>query len=155
MKVKLLTPAFVNHLPEQLLEGVLYVSDEFAIAAHKCCCGCGEDVITPLKSAHWKLTRSQGAVSLNPSIGNWKFSCRSHYWIRNNQVVDAPPMHERSIELVKQRDRRDKDRYIQQINKSSSNAPSQAGKQFSHKPNEAKPSIIAGAFKRFKEWLRG
>jgi hypothetical protein len=25
-------------------------------------------------------------VSLDPSIGNWSFPCRSHYWIRNNKV---------------------------------------------------------------------
>jgi hypothetical protein len=114
----------VNHLPDRLAEGVLYISEEFAIAAHKCCCGCGEEVVTPLNPAQWRLTKTKDGVSLYPSIGNWKYRCRSHYWIKSNQVIDAGPMRNSTIEMVKQKDRRDKERYIAAMNKSSAGSPS-------------------------------
>ena len=39
-------------------------------------------------------------ISLNPSIGNWSYPCRSHYWIKGNRVVwdgtpVVPPMPEK------------------------------------------------------------
>jgi hypothetical protein len=112
LKIKSLTPRFVANLPEPLEEGVLYVSEEFQIAGHKCCCGCGEEVITPLNKARWRVIKAGDKVSLYPSIGNWKYVCRSHYWIRQNQVIDALPMSKESIKLVEERDRLDKQRYL-------------------------------------------
>ena len=38
---------FVQNIPEQLEPGILYISMEFATAAHRCFCGCGEEVVTP------------------------------------------------------------------------------------------------------------
>src|SRR6185369_5281640 len=85
--------------------------------AHKCCCGCGEDVYNKLGPAKWQLTKaSDGRVTLNPSVGNWKYACQSHYWIRNNRVIDAVRMSERAIQAVQRRDRRDRDTYIAQVN---------------------------------------
>jgi hypothetical protein len=40
----------------------------------------------PLKPADWQLTFDGKTVSFHPSIGNWNFPCRSHYWIRNNRA---------------------------------------------------------------------
>lgn len=119
MKTKALRPEFVESFPELLEEGTLYISDKFSIAGHKCCCGCGEEVITPLNAAQWQVRREGGLVSLHPSIGNWKFACRSHYWIRKNRVVDAPPLPEWVIDRVKKRDRRDKDIHIKKTNRAS------------------------------------
>lgn len=124
MKTQLVQPVFVEHLPEELREGELYISEEFAIAAHLCCCGCGEEVITPFNSAQWSFRKTLRGVSLYPSIGNWKFACRSHYWIENNRVLDAGPMHERKIRAVIQRDRVDKDIFRRELNQSKP-APSQ------------------------------
>src|SRR5581483_3035771 len=108
----------VPQLPDRLEEGVLYICEEFSLTAHKCCCGCGEDVFNKLNSAKWRLTKMRdGSVSLEPSIGNWKYACKSHYWIRNNRVIAAGPMSDWVIEAVKQRDLHDRDRYIEQINK--------------------------------------
>lgn len=116
MKIKTIRPEYTPHLPEVLSEGVLYICEEFGLAAHKCCCGCGEEVITPLNGAQWRVIRRGSTVSLWPSIGNWKYACRSHYWITKSRVVDAPPMTRSEIAAVKQRDRRDKDAYIRLLN---------------------------------------
>jgi hypothetical protein len=66
--------------------GVLYVSIPYLICGHLCCCGCGEEVITPLSPAGWSLTYNGDSVSLYPSVGNWSLKCNSHYWIRNGHV---------------------------------------------------------------------
>jgi hypothetical protein len=53
---------------------------------HLCLCGCGEEVVTPIRPTGWRITFDGVAVSLHPSIGNWDFTCRSHYWITDGQV---------------------------------------------------------------------
>ncbi|WP_155631233.1 DUF6527 family protein [Burkholderia stagnalis] len=153
MKIKTIIPEFVENLPEELREGVLYISEEFSIAAHKCCCGCGEDVITPLNSAQWHLTKSGGAVSLSPSIGNWKYECRSHYWIKNNRVVEASAMSESAIEHVKRRDRRDKDHYVRRINDSLPAAPREVGKQPRLNKNHFGLDWLTSAIRSLKGWF--
>lgn len=77
---------FVEYVPEKLDDGVLYVSLRFATVVHRCCCGCGCEVVTPLSPAAWQATFDGETVSLHPSIGNWGFACQSHYWIRNDRV---------------------------------------------------------------------
>lgn len=116
LKIQVLRPEFVQHLPDSLNEGVLYISEEFATAGHRCCCGCGEEVITPLNPAQWQLRKVGAGVSLYPSVGNWKFACRSHYWIKNGRVIEAGQMSEAAIDRVKKRDRKDKDAYILSLN---------------------------------------
>ena len=44
MKILELTPRDLDEFPRVLEEGILYMSEECELAAHKCCCGCGEDV---------------------------------------------------------------------------------------------------------------
>ena len=78
---------FVHHIPENLVDGVLYVSVVFATALHMCCCGCGEEVVTPLGPRDWKMTFDGESISLFPSIGNRSFDCQSHYYIQGNEVV--------------------------------------------------------------------
>jgi Family of unknown function (DUF6527) len=117
VKVQVIRPQYVEQLPDQMEEGVLYICEEFDLTAHKCCCGCGEDVYNKLSPAKWRLTKMpDGSVSLYPSVGNWKYACKSHYWISKNRVIDAGPMGARAIEAVQQRDRRDRDRYIARVN---------------------------------------
>ncbi len=85
-----LTLEFVRNVPEKLADGVLYVSVEFATAVHLCACGCRNEVVTPLSRRNgWKLLFDGETVSLTPSIGNWSFPCRSHYFITENNVVWA------------------------------------------------------------------
>ena len=87
--MKTLQHKFVEFIPESLEEGVLYITLEYSTALHKCICGCGNEVVTPLSPNDWKLIFDGKTVSLYPSIGNWRFPCRSHYWIEKNQIVDA------------------------------------------------------------------
>ncbi len=77
---------FVHYIPEDLVEGVLYVSIPFVTAMHLCCCGCGNEVVTPLNPDGWHMTFDGESVSLFPSIGSWSLPCQSHYWIQRNQV---------------------------------------------------------------------
>lgn len=120
MKVRVLKPEQVHQLPDHLEEGALYICEEFNLTAHKCCCGCGEDVFLKLGPAKWQLSKMpDGSVSLEPSVGNWNYSCKSHYWITNNRVIDAGPMDAFEIEAVKRRDRHDRDRHIAHVNAQS------------------------------------
>jgi len=79
---------FFAYIPEAIEEGVLYISFENRTVVHKCCCGCGNEVVTPLDPTQWKLIYD-GRVSLEPSIGSWNLACRSHYWIQENAVLWA------------------------------------------------------------------
>ena len=103
---------FVEFIPEQLADSTLYVSMRFATVSHLCACGCGKKVVTPLKPTDWKLIFDGKTVSLDPSIGNWSFPCRSHYWIRNNKVRWAEDWSQSRIDAGRAYDRRSKERYL-------------------------------------------
>jgi len=77
---------FVEYIPDKLENRTVYVSIRFATAVHKCCCGCGYEVVTPLSPSGWQLSYDGESISLWPSIGNWNFPCKSHYWIKNDSV---------------------------------------------------------------------
>ena len=100
-----LTHEFVEYIPNQIEERTIYVSTKFATAVHKCCCGCGNEVITPLSPTDWKLLFDGESVSLDPSIGNWSFPCQSHYWIKGNKVLMAQSWSHQNIEAGRDRDR--------------------------------------------------
>jgi hypothetical protein len=70
---------------------------EYATASHKCACGCGQEVVTPFTPTDWKLIYDGESVSLSPSIGNWSYPCRAHYFIRNNRIVWAQNMSQGAI----------------------------------------------------------
>jgi hypothetical protein len=99
---------FVNSIPDRLDEGVLYVSLPYATAIHNCACGCGHEVVTPLSPTDWSMVFDGESVSLSPSVGNWSFPCRSHYWIERDRVVWAPAWTSREIEDGRSRDARRK-----------------------------------------------
>lgn len=99
---------FVQHIPRSLEPGVLYVSIEYATAAHLCCCGCGEEVVTPFTPTDWKMVFDGETISLWPSIGNWSFACRSHYVVENGWVLEALPWTDRRIRLARQSDKANK-----------------------------------------------
>lgn len=122
---------FVEAMPLQIDEGVLYVSRRFNTAIHKCCCGCGLEVVTPLNPAKWSLKDYGSSVSLTPSIGNWSFPCQSHYWLERNQVRWAAHMSDRMIRQVRARDHHDTQAFAQ---------------------NESRK---LGVFQRVARWLAG
>jgi len=103
---------FVQFIPEELEENVLYVSIRFATVSHLCACGCKIKVVTPLKPTDWKLTFDGKTITLCPSIGNWSFPCRSHYWIRNNKVRWSGSMSQEKIDRIRVNDRANKEKYF-------------------------------------------
>lgn len=152
MKLITITPQFVELMPLEIKEGVLYISEEYGTAIHKCCCGCGMKVVTSLSSARWQLRRAGNLVTLYPSIGNWDFPCRSHYWIKRNRVVWSGSMTQQEIRRVKERDERDIKNYVSQSNKCKTE---DIAKQT--KPDPASSDIFHSGSKSlwqlFKEWF--
>src|SRR4051812_19846056 len=88
---------FVTNIPDTLEPGVLYISMEYATAAHSCCCGCGEEVVAPFTPTDWKMTFDGETVSLRPSIGKWTLKCRSHYVIDHGKVIEGRPWTEAQV----------------------------------------------------------
>ena len=88
---------FVEFIPKERQEGVLYVSIPYATAVHNCFCGCGLKVVTPISPVGWQLTFDGETVTLSPSVGSWRFPCRSHYFIRHDAAVWAGNMSQDEI----------------------------------------------------------
>ena len=103
---------FVDLIPDELEPEVLYVSLDYATVAHLCFCGCGQEVVTPLSPTDWKLTFDGVSISLSPSIGNWSFPCRSHYWIRSGRILWAENWSDEEIAGGREMDRAKKDDFF-------------------------------------------
>ena len=80
--MKTILHKFVEYVPSVLDDGILYISMEYRTAVHLCVCGCGNKIVTPITPTDWQLTFDGKSVSLSPSIGNWNFECKSHYFIK-------------------------------------------------------------------------
>lgn len=85
----------VQRVPEEIESEKLYVCFDCNVVVHLCACGCGERVVLPIDPQFWSITYNGEAVSLYPSIGNFQFQCKSHYWIKNNRVIWVPEEHEK------------------------------------------------------------
>lgn len=107
---------FVEFIPKDIEDNVLYISIRFRTAIHKCACGCGIKTVTPLSPTDWKLIFNGKSVSLSPSIGNWNFPCRSHYWIIENDIEWAPKWNKEMIKIGREESKNDKERYYKNIN---------------------------------------
>jgi hypothetical protein len=152
MKQSSLTPQCVSFIPEKLNEGVLYICEQYRTASHKCCCGCGEEVVTPLTPADWSIRKEGGTVTLHPSIGNWGFACRSHYWIRKNQVIWAKPMSQKEINHIRARDSADKEAYIAIVNRRKEQQPASPDIA---KPIDVRKSLPHQLWLAIVRWLKG
>jgi Family of unknown function (DUF6527) len=104
---------FVANIPAKLDFGVLYVSMEYATVVHLCCCGCGNEVVTPLGPTDWSVIFDGQSLSLRPSVGNWSFRCKSHYWIDKGRVRWAGLMSDDKIAEGRVRDRIRKDEHFE------------------------------------------
>jgi hypothetical protein len=102
---------FVEFIPKNIEEDKLYISIEYNVAKHKCPCGCGTEIVTSLSPVGWKLIYNGDTVSLEPSIGNWQQKCKSHYFIKNDQVVWAGEISESNMEKVIYKDIEDHQNY--------------------------------------------
>lgn len=146
IKNKQLRHRFVDTMPEHIEPGVLYVSIEYATATHRCCCGCGEEVVTPFSPAQWQMIFNGDAVSLHPSVGNWNLPCRSHYVIREGRVIEAPPWTEEEVQAGRRRDKDARTRYFD----GKANAAAVPKPTGSTAPKPAR----AGLWRQLKRWLK-
>lgn len=147
MRRTTIIPEFVESAPQDLQDGVIYISDRFRTALHKCCCGCGREVVTPLNPAGWEYYLDGRSITLKPSIGNWSFPCKSHYLIIRNKVVWAETMSAQQITRVKARDARDQEAYIKHCNEEKLQPIQDAPK------GAVKSSGISGLLKKVVRWL--
>lgn len=73
-----------SEIPERVQPDNLYVALEHKTAVHLCPCGCGKEVVTPLKDGGWEFDWGEMGATLRPSILNtW---CKSHYYITNDVI---------------------------------------------------------------------
>jgi len=105
-KLEAVAHRFVEEIPRQLEPATLYISLEYGTVVHLCCCGCGEEVVTPLSPVDWKLICDGETVSLDPSIGSWNLPCRSHYWITRGRVRWSYDFSDDEIAETRHEDRR-------------------------------------------------
>lgn len=73
--------------PEAVADGRLYISLKYNMTMHRCASGCGQLVPLPLSSADWSFSYDGENISLRPSVGNGLLRCRSHYLIKNGEIV--------------------------------------------------------------------
>lgn len=138
---------FVEYIPDEIKPGTIYVSMSFATAVHKCCCGCGKEVVTPLSPTDWRLTYDGESISLYPSIGNWSFDCQSHYWIERSQVIWSAQWTDEEIRDGRVRDFFEKGRYYDSATSSPRrNGPPDAGKK-------EKSRHKKGAWQKLRSWF--
>jgi hypothetical protein len=102
---------FVEEMPQSLEPGTLYVSTRYATVLHLCCCGCGSEVVTPLSPVQWRVSFDGETITLDPSVGSWALPCRSHYVIRNGQVIEALPWSEEEVQQGQVNQRRARRNY--------------------------------------------
>ncbi len=138
---------FVEFIPDDLKERTLYISCTYTTAVHKCCCGCGREVVTPLSPTGWKLIFDGKTVSLYPSIGNWSMPCQSHYFITNNRVVWAPRWTKQQIARGRAQEAKSKERYYSTLQASITEAPSPSGAL----PGGPKPQDTL--WRKIKKWF--
>jgi hypothetical protein len=137
------THRFIETLPDNLDEGVLFVSVKYSTCAHRCMCGCGREVVTPIHPTKWILIFDGVTVSLKPSIGSWSLACQSHYWLNGGQVIWVDLFSDEEIDAVRARDVEAQNEY--------------------YKPRVSTPEIgrhqkqpsQAGWWQRMMGWLQG
>lgn len=135
--------AFVQYIPTRLEPGILYISMEYATAAHSCCCGCGEEVVTPFTPTDWKMTFDGETVSLWPSVGSWTLRCRSHYVIEGGRVIEACPWSDRQIESGRIRDKAAKARHYRAPALTTEPPPLLPADSVQHAPQDESRSRIS------------
>lgn len=109
MRLNSLETVFVHRVPDKIEEGILYVCMECNLVVHLCPCGCGEKVVLPIDSNQWILSYDGSGITLLPSVGNYQFKCKSHYYIRNSEVVWIPKTKQ------SQKKKRQKNRWFKKL----------------------------------------
>lgn len=131
MSLSPLRHEFVEHMPERLEDGVLYVSVPFRTVLHSCACGCGAEVVTPLGPAEWSFTYDGETISIAPSVGNWSLACRSHYVIDRSRVRWARNYSQTEVDEVRAGNRLRRQRYFARRQEETGGTPRKSAR---HRP---------------------
>jgi hypothetical protein len=132
---------FLEFIPNELKERTLYISITYCTAVHKCCCGCGRKVVTPLSPTGWQLIFDGKIVSLEPSIGSWSLPWESHYYfITNNKVVWAPKWTKKQIARGRAREADAREKYYAETQPDTDAANVPSASPVITRPNERDPS---------------
>lgn len=115
--MKTIQHRFVEFIPDKIEEGIIYISIEYCTAIHLCICGCGNEVVTPLSPTDWSIEFDGETISLSPSIGNWNFKCKSHYFITKNKIRTARRWFDDEIEDGRKGDKKFKKLYYKRKKK--------------------------------------
>jgi hypothetical protein len=141
MKSRAIRHEFVQVIPDEVADDTLYISIDYGITIHKCMSGCGLDVALPLSPFQWKLIFDGDTVSLFPSVGNWSYPCRSHYWIERDTAVWAPAWSRAKIEASRSRDRALMESYFERAS------------DVEHRYEQTQPPWSQGWLARVKGWF--
>lgn len=98
-------------MPDIIEDGVLYISLDYRTVIHNC--GCGSEVNTPLSPTGWKMIYNGEAVTLEPSVGNWSFDCKSHYWITDGKIDWASTWSDDKIKKMRKAETSERDKYYE------------------------------------------
>jgi len=128
---------FVEFMPDIIQDGVLYISLNYGTIIHNCACGCGNEVNTPLSPTAWKMIYNGESISLKPSIGNWSFDCKSHYWITNNEVKWALKWSDETIQKVRMDEDSEREEYYRDKSSDQIKAESKKAQAISRVENKS------------------
>lgn len=86
---------FSKYIPEDKVEGILYISREYETAVHLCPCGCGAEIPIPItedpreingiRNPWYMSIPYKNVVTISPSLLNRE--CGAHYFITQNKVI--------------------------------------------------------------------
>lgn len=110
---------FVEFMPDIIEDGVLYISLNYGTVIHNCACGCGSEVNTPLSPTGWRMDYNGETITLNPSIGNWSFNCKSHYWITDGKIEWASTWSDEKISKIRSIEDDEREKFYEKDNASS------------------------------------
>lgn len=103
-----IVPEFVERVPTNIEQGVIYISTSVNTAIHLCPCGCKTEIVIPLDPDEWSFTYDGETITLYPSVGVWGAECKSHYWIKKSKVEWSRMYSNTEIEEVRASERRQK-----------------------------------------------
>lgn len=144
MRLQSVAPEFVEFIPSSLDYGKLYISMTYSTTVHLCACGCGNKVVLPLSPAEWQLFYDGDGLDISPSVGNGEFPCRSHYWIRGNEIRWSTPLTKKQIAASRRKDATALSDYF---------SGKECDQDTTQRPAAAKDETRSFV-QRFRDWLR-
>ncbi|MBS3992548.1 MAG: hypothetical protein KGZ87_02410 [Bacteroidetes bacterium] len=116
-----IVPEFVERIPQIIEEGKIYISTSVNTAIHLCPCGCKTEIVTPIDPSEWYFTYNGETISLYPSVGVWGAVCKSHYWIKKNQIEWSRTYSKQEIEEVRTQETIENQKYYDYLKSEKNN----------------------------------